>query len=110
MTDYDVLLVSTEAETQIVAVSIDNVLLVDVYLQTEITVSQGSYEFLEISQQGPTGPQGLTGAVGPTLFTDIAAAAVSDITGRLNGIDQFVAKLTDTPASFDFSTVYQLSI
>ena len=109
MIDYDVLMVSTEAQTEIVVASDDNVLLVDVYLQTELSMPLESFEIVEVARQGPTGPPGITGAVGPTLFTDISAAALSDITARLDGLDQFTASFSDPSNTANFSTVYQLS-
>ena len=110
MIDYDVLLVSTESDTQIVATQDESVLLVAAYTQTELTVPLESYQIIDVALQGIPGPKGPPGDVGPTLFTDIAAIELSTINSRLAVLDQFSASLTNTTESSDFATVYQLHI
>lgn len=59
---------------------------------------------------GDTGKTGKTGPQGRTIFTDIAAAAVAEMTARLNTLDIVAAALSGENDTSDFSTIYQLSI
>ena len=110
MVDQDILLVTTEAGLQVISTVDDGLLLVDADTQIELLTTENPFEILDVALQGVSGPPGKTGPAGVTIFTDIAATALSTINSRLAVLDQFSASLTNTTESSDFSTVYQLHI